>query len=68
MAKYTIEIEDVNGAVVVTATGCAKEGEKSHAQALLLGILFSVKPLQKVGDDMVRQGVVVPAARKQTVH
>lgn len=68
MAKYTIEIEDAAGGVFVTATGGAKPGEKSAAQGLVLAILMSARTLQRVGDDMAKQGVVVPAARKTTVH
>lgn len=68
MAKYTIEIEDAAGGVMVTATGDTKNGESSAAQALVVAIMLSARTLQTVGDEMVRQGVVVPAARKQTTH
>ena len=68
MAKYTIEIEDAAGGVRVTATGGADKGEESPAQGLVVAILLSARTLQKVGEDMVKQGVVVPATRKPNVY
>lgn len=68
MAKYTIEIEDAPGGVMMTATGGTPRGEESAAASMVVAIMLSANSLRQVADDMARQGVVVPAARKQNVH
>lgn len=68
MAKYTIEIEDAPGTVIVTATGAAEPSEESPAQWLAVAMLLSARTLQTVGEQMVKQGLVVPVTRKPKVH